>query len=76
MLGLTLRDLRHYEESIFQLSQVQASQPANPEVHLALGLVYQQVGNKSMSRKNFERYLELDPKSPEAAKIRQLLGRK
>lgn len=76
MLGLTLRDLRRYEESIFQLSQVQAVQPNNPEVHLALGLVYQQVGNKSLSRKNYERYLELAPQSAEAPKIRQLLGRK
>jgi tetratricopeptide (TPR) repeat protein len=76
MLGLALRDLRRYEEAIFQLSQVQAAQPANPAVHLALGLVYQQVGNKSLSRKNFERYLELAPQSAEAPKIRQLLGRK
>jgi Flp pilus assembly protein TadD len=76
MLGLALRDLRHYEESIFQLSQVQAAQPTNPEVHLALGLVYLQVGNKSLSRKNFERYLELTPQGAESAKIRQMLGRK
>ena len=75
MLGLTLRDLRRHEESIFQLSQVAAAQPANADAHLALGLVYQQVGNRSLARKNFERYLELAPQSPEAPKIRQLLGR-
>lgn len=69
-LGTVLADLDEYEESIQVFREALRVFPLYADAHYNLGDVYSSTGQVVRAREHWERYLQLDPKSPWAADVR------
>ena len=63
-----------YGLAIGLLEEAVKKVPQNPIYHYHLGVAYQKNGNEAQAREHLQRALQLDPKSPKAAEIRQALS--
>ena len=69
-LGTVLADLDQYDESIVAFKRALQVFPLYADAHYNLGDVYATLNKPAQAREHWERYLQLDPKSPWAADIR------
>lgn len=72
-LGTVLADLDEYEASVEVFQRALAVFPLYADAHYNLGDVYTTLERPVLARKHWERYLQLDPKSPWAADIKSRL---
>lgn len=75
-LGTVLADLDEYEESVKVFQQALAIFPLYADAHYNLGDIFSTLGKVTKAREHWQRYLQLDPKSPWAADVRARLGEK
>lgn len=73
-LGTVLADLDEHEESIKVFEQALAIFPLYADAHYNLGDIFSTLGHAGKAREHWQRYLQLDPKSPWAADVRARLG--
>ena len=55
--------------------QAAAGPPTLPDAHLFLGKCYIRLGQSSLARHHYQRYLELRPDAPDAVFVRGILDR-
>lgn len=72
-LGTVLADLDRHDESIAAFEQALAIFPLYADAHFNLGDVFAATGRLVKARNHWERYLQLDPKSPWAIDVRSRL---
>jgi Tfp pilus assembly protein PilF len=72
--ALALKAGGHWEDAAEQLQALLAESPSDARAHLSLAnLCAQQLQQPALARTHYQRLLELNPKHPEAAKIRYWL---
>jgi Tetratricopeptide repeat len=72
--ALALKAGGYWEDAAEQLQALLAESPADARAHLSLAnLCAQQLQQTALARAHYQRFLELNPKHPEAAKIRYWL---
>ena len=62
-----------YGSAIDLLREATRNAPQNPTYYYHLGLAYQKSNQLALAKTNFQRFLQLDPKSPRADEIRQAM---
>ena len=73
--GLALKQGDYPMDAADQLSPLLKQTPNDVRVHLLLGNIYSQLLNQaSFAREHYQRVLELEPRHPEAARIRYWLA--
>lgn len=73
-LGTVLADLDEHEQSVEAFERALAIFPLYADAHYNLGDIYSALGRVVKAREHWQRYLQLDPKSPWAADVRVRLG--
>lgn len=73
-LGTVLADLDDYQKSVEAFEQALSIFPLYADAHYNLGDIYSMQGNVVKAREHWQRYLQLDPKSPWASDVRARLG--
>ncbi len=73
-LGTVLADLDEYEESVRAFEKALEIFPLYADAHYNLGDIYSTLGRLAKAREHWQRYLQLDPKSPWAADVRVRMG--
>lgn len=69
--ALALKAGGHWNDSAGQFQKLLSDEPADARAHLSLANLYaQQLQQPAAARTNYQRVLEINPKHPEAAKIR------
>lgn len=63
-----------YNSAIDLLEEVTRKVPQNPTYYYHLGLAYEKSNKLALARSNFQRALQIDPKSPHADEIHQALA--
>ena len=66
--------MREHEKAIPYFKKAVKMNPNHANAHLLLGLAYRALKRGDQARVHFEKTLELEPKHPQAAQIRQWLG--
>ena len=74
-LGTVLADLDRYEESVEVFERAIEVFPLYADAHFNLGDVYSSLGQANRAHIHWKRYLQLDPKSPWAADVRNRIAR-
>jgi CheY-like chemotaxis protein/Flp pilus assembly protein TadD len=64
----------NFKEALPLLEEAVKSVRGNPDVWLALGMAYQNVGRMAQSRKPFEEYLKLKPRGATSDEVRAILA--
>jgi len=62
---------KDYERAVREFEQAAKLSPDWPDVYFNLGSVQVKAGNYGESMRHYKRYLELAPKAPDAAKVRE-----
>jgi len=62
---------RDYERAVREFEQAAKLAPDWPDVYFNLGSVQAKAGNYGEAMRQYKRYLELAPKAPDAAKVRE-----
>ncbi|MHB8109470.1 MAG: Lcl domain-containing protein [Syntrophorhabdaceae bacterium] len=62
---------KDYERAVREFEQAAKLAPNWPDVYFNLGSVQAKAGNYIESTRNYKRYLDLAPKAPDSAKVRQ-----
>jgi len=76
-IGATLSEhLGKPQEALAYLLQSKSAFPNAPEMLYALGSCYQALGAKEKMKTNWEKFLQVAPNHPEAAKVRNILAGK
>jgi tetratricopeptide (TPR) repeat protein len=65
-MGAILTDQKHYPDAITALQHAEKLDPAQPDAHFRLGRVYQAMGNKTASQREFAKVRELHEKADES----------
>lgn len=73
-LGTVLADLERFDESAQVFEQAIEVFPLYADAHFNLGDVYASLGNSYLAHQHWKRYLQLDPKSPWAADVRNRIA--
>lgn len=74
-LGTVLADLGCYEDSVRVFERALEVFPLYADAHFNLGDVYASLGQPHRACEHWNRYLQLDPKSPWAADVRNRMAR-
>jgi len=62
---------KDYERAVREFEQAAKLAPNWPDIYFNLGSVQAKAGNYGEAMRHYKRYLELAPKSPDAAKVRE-----
>ncbi|MHB8137955.1 MAG: Lcl domain-containing protein [Smithellaceae bacterium] len=65
------KTLQDYESAVREFEQAAKLAPNWPDVYFNLGSVQAKAGNYGEAMRHYKRYLELAPKAPDAAKVRE-----
>jgi hypothetical protein len=68
---LTAKTPKDYKRAVHEFEQAAKLAPNWPDVYFNLGAVQAKAGNYGEAMRQYKRYLELAPKSPDAAKVRE-----
>jgi tetratricopeptide (TPR) repeat protein len=74
-LGNRQAHLGKFEEAIQEYQRASSIDPGYPHPHRAMGSIYAALGKPELSRAAYETYLQLEPRSPDAAQVRLILKR-
>lgn len=74
-LGLLYLKMGRFKEARVELEQAQEKNPAFPGTYRSLGILDRREGQLYEAKQNFERYLQLFPKAPDAAELRTWIER-
>jgi cytochrome c-type biogenesis protein CcmH/NrfG len=66
---------RNAAEALRLLDQAVKLDPRHAQAHLLLGVIHQDEGRKAQAKAAYERFLQLQPASPQAADVRQILAK-
>jgi cytochrome c-type biogenesis protein CcmH/NrfG len=66
-MGAILLDLKRFAEAVTALQHAEKLDPTEPDVHFRLGRVYQAMGDKAASAKEFAMVRELHQKADDVA---------
>ncbi len=70
-LALALKQANYPEDAVNELEKIIEGKPDEGRAHLALGNLYaQQLNQRAKARLHYQRFLELEPRSPQASSIR------
>jgi Flp pilus assembly protein TadD len=73
--ALTLKQAGHATDAVLELEKIVRAKPEEARAHLALGNLYaQQLLNTDQARTHYQKFLELEPRSPQAPAIRYWLA--
>jgi Flp pilus assembly protein TadD len=73
--ALALKSAGYWLDAVEELKRLVASSPSDARSHLSLGNLYsQQLRQPELARAHYERLLELNPRHPEAGRIRYWLS--
>lgn len=73
LLGRTLRRLGRLEETLAVLEEALEADSESPDVHLALGLVYRDLGDTASARRHLQAVLRLAPGTSMSEEARHVL---
>jgi len=71
--GISLSEQGRLVEAIRVLKKAESVKPDNALIHYNIGLVYGKTGDFVNAQKHLERFLEIEPKRPQAPKIKELI---
>lgn len=75
-IGTLQLEEKHPSEALETFRRAVAANPAYAKGYFGLGLALSQAGRREDAVENFRKVISLEPKSPEAARARELLGQK
>lgn len=69
----TARSSADYAAAVREMERARELAPQWPDVYYNLGLLYEKTGNYEAAIENLSGYLQLDPASPDAAKVQETI---